>query len=53
MCNQEVIIMIAIKIELHDQEDAEEIVLMLRTLLVTFDEYIVEPKIRSHFDRVE
>ena len=45
--------MISIKIELHDQEDSEELVLMLSTLLDTFDEYIVEPKIRTHFDRVE
>ena len=45
--------MIAIKIELHDQEDAEELVLMIRQILDGFDEYIVEPRIRSHFDRVE
>ncbi len=45
--------MISINIELHDQEDAEEVILMLRTFLDTFDEYIVEPKIRQHFDRAE
>jgi hypothetical protein len=45
--------MISIKIELHDQEDAEELVLIMVQILQGFDEYFVEPKIRTHFDRAE
>lgn len=45
--------MISIEIELHDQEDAENLVLILAQVMQGFDEYFVEPKIRSHFDRVE
>ncbi len=45
--------MITINIELHDQEDAEEFVLILRNLQDMFDEYFFEPKIRQHFDRAE
>lgn len=46
--------MISIKIELHDQEDAEELVLMLRQILDGYEGiYVIEPRIRSHFDRAE
>lgn len=45
--------MITIKIELYDQEDAEELVLQLVQILDGFDEYIIGPRIRKHFDRAE